>query len=106
MREYVELGPAPAMEDCAQVGDANYRDRAMREARAFIGLIRRAHPDLPEGLSLIVKSFPHDFGSYYEVCAAYSTNDEAAGEAAWGLERTAPGEWDEAAREELGLIGR
>jgi hypothetical protein len=103
MREHMELGPTPAMEECADIRTPDYRERAMREGRAFIGVIRRAFPDLPDGLTLRVKSFPHDFGSYFEVCACFDDQDETAAEAAYMLESNTPESWDEEARAELGL---
>ncbi len=101
MREYVELGCAPAMEDCAQVGDSNYSERARQECRAFIAQIRRENPDLPEGVSLRMKSNNHDFGCYYEVVASFMSDDEEAVQAAWGLESKTPTRWDEEALDEL-----
>ena len=99
--EYVELGCSPAMEDCAQVGDSDYSERARAECRAYIAQIRRENPGLPEGVTLRMKSNAHDFGCYYEVVAAYSSSDEEAAEAAWSLEGKTPERWDAAALEEL-----
>lgn len=99
--EYVELGCSPCMEDCAQVGDSDYSERARAECRAYINQIRRENPDLPEGVSLRMKSFPHDFGCYYEVVAAFSDRDEAAAEAGWALEGKTPERWDAEALAEL-----
>lgn len=101
MREYVTLGQTPCSEECTQVGAADYSRLARRECRAYIGLIRRAFPDLPAGLTLRIKSFPHDFGSYYEVCAMFDDQDEGACEAAYMLESEAPQYWDEEARADL-----
>jgi hypothetical protein len=36
MREYLTLGPAPCNEDCAQVGQPDYHERAREECRRFI----------------------------------------------------------------------
>jgi hypothetical protein len=51
MRECMDLGSAPAMEPCAQVGREDYWPCAQRECHAFIALIRRT-----VGLSLGVHS--------------------------------------------------
>jgi len=58
----------------------------------------------PPGAALVIKSFPHDFGSYREVCCRYSDENETATDYAFtceghqGLES-----WDDQARQELGL---
>lgn len=67
MRDCMDLGSAPAMEDCAQVGREDYYDRARKECRAYIGLLRRTFGDEPDDASLSVKSNPHDFGTYLSV---------------------------------------
>lgn len=51
----------------------------------------------------IVKSFPHDFGSYYEVCAVFNDNDEASSSWAYNVEAHIPEYWDEIAKAELAL---
>ena len=104
MRDTIEIGSAPCDEDCAQVGSPNYRDRAGAECTAFIGQIRRVFGPEPSGARLKVQSFPHDFGTYYEVVVQYETeNEEAAAYAMVCCDR-APNQWDEAARQELNLI--
>ncbi len=95
MNEYITLGSAPAMEQCAQVGDEHYRDQAMRECRAYIAAIRKKLGPEPEGASLRVKSFPHDYGTYYEAVCNYDPNDQAAIDYAFRCEAEAPTTWEE-----------
>ena len=95
MHEYIALGPVPCTESCTQVGDENYRDHAIRECRAYIEAIRKKLGPEPEGAALRVKSFPHDFGTYYEaVCAYDSAIPEAVGYA-FRCEAEAPQSWEE-----------
>ena len=67
MRDYFSLGPTPSEEECAQVGQPDYRRKAMEECQRFIALIRTTLGPEPPGAELAIKSFPHDFGTYYEV---------------------------------------
>jgi hypothetical protein len=39
--EYIELGPVPAGEPCAQVGTDNYLARSMRECEVFRRMLER-----------------------------------------------------------------
>ena len=50
--EYIELGPVPAGEPCAQVGTDNYLARSMRECEVFRRMLERVLP-IPEGLPVI-----------------------------------------------------
>ena len=74
--DYYNIGAAPWSEPCAQVGQADYREQAGKECRAFIRQIRRVIGPEPPGATLIIKSFPHDFGSYFEVCCRYRRNSQ------------------------------
>ena len=78
MMDYLNIGPAPWSEDCAQVGAENYRERSQRECRAFIHQLRRVAGLEPPGAQLVIKSFPHDFGAYHEVCCRYNEENEPA----------------------------
>jgi len=105
MRDYINIGPAPAEEDCAQVGQDNFYERARAEGRAFINLIRRTLGDEPDGALLKLKGFPHDFGTYYEVVCYYEEDNRAAFEYALRCEAEAPYRWDDEARQELKAAG-
>jgi hypothetical protein len=104
MTDYITIGPVPCNEDCAQVGSENYQPRARRECEAFRRQIRRVMGAEPSGAELVIKSFPHEFGSYLEVCCKYDDASEAGVDYAFRAEgdpRIA--DWDEAARLELKL---
>jgi hypothetical protein len=94
------LCPSPVEESCASVGDSDYEQRSRRECFAFKRQLERMFPP-PEGARLCVKSFPHDFGSYREVCVKYDEDDPAAFDYAFRLESGMPSHWDEIARNEL-----
>lgn len=102
MMDYITLGGAPYEEECAQVGDEGYRQRALKECAAYIGQLKRAFGEPPAGASLRVKRFPHDFGTYHEVVVEFE-DEPAAIEYAFKLEEEMPARWDEQARRELGL---
>ena len=106
MQEHVDLGgTTPPEESCAQVGsrEYDYYDRARREARAYIGLLRRTFGEEPDGARLSVKSHPHDFGTYLTVVCFFDPDNRAASDYASRCEAEGPQEWDEEAGRELGL---
>src|SRR5256885_15194424 len=103
MRDCMDLGCAPSMEHCAQVGTDEYFDRARTECRAYIALLRRSLGDEPPGATLSVKSNPHDFGTYLSVVCYFDPDDPAATDYAFKCEAKGPREWDEQARRELNL---
>jgi hypothetical protein len=94
MRDYLTLGSSPCDEDCAQVGQPDYEARAQEECRRFILLIRQKLGPEPEGAWLSTKSFPHDFGTYYEVVCLFDANDEAAAHYAYRCESELPATWE------------
>ena len=92
---YIELGPVPYEEECQQVGTPGYNPtEAWAEMRRYKCLLEERFP-LPEGADgwFAIKSFPHDFGAYHEVCAYYNN---AAGEAwAYHCDAHLPATWDD-----------
>ena len=105
----IELGPTPAEEQCAQVGDHNYAGRSRTECEVFRAQILRHYP-VPEGLEqqagLRIISSPHDFGNYREVEIAYDPFSVRATEWARQVEADSMGliiKWDQEARAKLGL---
>jgi hypothetical protein len=103
MMELMNIGPVPWSEQCAQVGTEDYQQRGRLECVAFMNQIRRVVGPEPPGAFLVIKSFPHDFGSYLEVCCKYSDQNEAAQDYAFNCEgNRALENWDEAALKELG----
>jgi hypothetical protein len=102
--EYVNIGPAPFGEECAQVGDAEYHERSRRECSAFIAQLRRVFGPEPEGARLLTRSFQHDFGSYREVEVAVTSR--AGSDWAYKLESQTPEHWDAESLIQLGLQPR
>ena len=93
-RDYIDIGPTPAEEDCAQVGSPDYERRARPECIRFIDQIRRTLGEEPAKAALRVKSNPHDFGAYLSVVCYYDDDDEASTEYAYRCEEQAPSRWD------------
>lgn len=79
-RDYIDIGPTPAEEDCAQVGSPDYESRARPECIRFIDQIRRTLGEEPAKAALRVKSNPHDFGAYLSVVCYYDDGDQASSE--------------------------
>jgi hypothetical protein len=97
MRTYLELGPTPAEESCAQVGDPDYSTKARAECQRFVDQILRHYPDTDHSGYVTIKRFPHDFGTYYEVCAVYDEDDSASVDWAYDIEADKKGvlsRWD------------
>jgi hypothetical protein len=95
--DIIWIGPAPADEDCAQVGDPDYARNAKAECRAFIDAIRKVCGREPEGARLAIKGQPHDFtDAYYEVAVIYDGNNRAAAEYAQKVDELAPQTWETA----------
>ena len=92
--EYIELGPVPANEECAQTGDPDFRKQAMKEGARYIELLKRLFPNELDSCSFQLKSFPHDFGSYFEVVVIYDPDDEESVNFAYNVERNLPETWE------------
>ena len=105
--QLMTIGPSPCEEACAQVGRADYDERSRRECRVFLRMLERLYPladDVPARFT--VRSFPHDFGAYREVCVRYDDTDARACYHAYEVEGNTPAEWDAIARYELLWIER
>lgn len=98
-RDYYTLGPVPAnVEDCAQVGSEGYTQRARKECRVWRDLITRVCKPL---LTLGIKSFPHDAGTYHEVVVWFDPDSETEVAEMCRIEDEMPDEWDHTARMQL-----
>lgn len=100
------LGCSPWGEDCAQVGTPGYGFRAVAECKALRAQLVRHYQagcgsGLPEGVTLVTKVNPHDYGDYFEVNVVFEDDSKAAVDAAFWLEANLPEEWDEEAQEAL-----
>lgn len=93
MADYLTLGTTPPNEPCAQVGEADYGYKARTEGNRWIKQLKAKFGEPPEGARFGIKGFPHDFGTYYEVCIFYSGRE--AMEYALNVESNLPGEWED-----------
>ena len=103
MTDYLNIGPTPAEEKCAQVGiDPNYDSASKRECTVYQRMLERLFP-IPDTCCayFFIKSFPHDFGSYREVCVRFDSDDEESSRFAIHVERESPGSWDQIAISEM-----
>ena len=90
MRDYLELGPVPADEDCQQVGCPDYDyEKDTADLRRYKTMLEERWPDA----HFAIKSFPHDFGSYREVVVYFDTEQEDP--VAFDIEANLPRTWDE-----------
>lgn len=110
--EYIELGPVPTGETCAQVGSENYEASARLECAVFCRMLLRLFP-IPEGFDVryVNRRFSHDFGCYFEVCVGYNVvgphgRKETAAAFAYALEGRTPEHWDAIAKYELAWFQR
>ena len=105
--DILSIGPAPSDESCAQVGDPDYPERSRRECRIFQRMLLRLFP-LPESLEakLVVKTFPHNFGRYREVCVQFAPSCQEATRYVYYIDSSAPAQWDTLARYELAWLER
>ena len=94
-RDYLDIGPSPAEEDCVQLGDPDYREKAIPECRRFIDLIRKKLGNEPAGAKLAIKANNHDFGTYHEVVCYYDDEIPESEEYAFNVEANAPTKWED-----------
>ena len=93
MSDYIALGPTPADEPCAQVGEERYGQKARAECRRFIKVLRETFGPEPSGAYLMTKAFEHDFGTYYEVVCHFNPEVPKSREYAMRCEDEAPTTW-------------
>jgi hypothetical protein len=88
--QYLELGPVPADETCAQVGSKNYREVALAECRRYKQLLEAK---FPEG-RFAIKGFSHDYGTYHEVVIYYDDDNH---DYVSMVEENLPATWNDSA---------
>ena len=105
--DYIELGPVPAGEPCAQIGTDNYLAKSLRECKVYQRMLERLCP-IPPGLpvAFVVRSHAHDFGPYREVSVRFCGGNQAAVDFAHHVDANAPDQWDAIARDELACNAR
>ena len=59
--QYIEIGPVPGEENCAQVGSPDYTEASLRECEVFRRMLYRLFP-VPEGLPVayVGRTHPHE----------------------------------------------
>ena len=101
MKDELSIGSSPTGEDCAQVASKGYYELAQKECKAFRNQLLRVSGQPPEHTRLVVKGFPHDFGTYYEVVVIYNDDNAESVEYTFKVEGDTPEYWDDEAKEEL-----
>ena len=104
-KDYLNIAPSPAGEQCEQLGDNYDAKRATAECRALAHQLVRLLGEPPFGAYFQIKTFPHDFGSYKELCVVFNDEDEAATDYAYKCENELPELWDDEAIKELEGLG-
>jgi len=106
MLDYLNLGPTPSNEDCAQVGSPDFKNRADKELDAYKAQLERMFPGLETHKHMKFKKmwFPHEFGSYGEIVIVYDDSNELEAATAIEIEWNTPSYWDEEAKKELSLV--
>jgi hypothetical protein len=91
---YLTIGSSPSEEECAQVGQPGYAQKAKLECERFIALIRIYCGKEPAGNELRIISNEHPFGEYLEVVCHYEPDDDVARQYAMHVERYCPSTWE------------
>lgn len=95
VRDYIDIGPSPSDEDCAQVGSDDYPERSKLECRLFHRLLWKTFGDPPGDAMYGIKSFEHDFGTYREVVVYFNPEDEREVNFAFKVQDNCPAKWPE-----------
>ncbi len=93
MRDFVEIGPTPWEESCAQSSEPDFRAKARKETEVFRSQILRTFGQPPEGVELRIAWSPHEYAAYPELRIYFET--EAGAEWAYGVEGRTPPRWDD-----------
>lgn len=95
--DFVELGPSPAEERCAQVGREGFDQANRDEVRRFIAGVKRYFGERYPGgtlpVSVTVRSFPHDFGAYRECVVVYDEGNQHEVDVAYTIDDKCPTTW-------------
>lgn len=94
-RDVIPLGPGPAAESSARVGDSGYAEIACLQGRRYVALLRLAIGLEPDGARLRVRRSDIEFDPYIDVVVEYDDQNAAAAAYALRCERDAPARWRE-----------
>ena len=94
MRDNYEIGSSPNEEECAQVGSPDFVERAENELDKYREMLEKRFPQAKEyRCKFVIEWYPHDFGSYGEVCISYNPEDNASNEFMLFVEGNLPAKW-------------
>ena len=94
---YINIGSSPPEEECFQLGHPQQR----RECKIYQEQLEREFPEGRFGC----KAFQHDFGTYWEVVAYLSEDDDPSQtEAAYEAEGSGNPYWDETAAKQIAQL--
>lgn len=94
MRDYLTLGGAPYDEQCVQVTDkADYKPAMRLECARYKTQLEKQFADRPDTVWFVIKTFPHDFGSYSEVCISFDPDNVESTDYAQHVEWYMPATW-------------
>ncbi len=99
MRDYLELGPVPFGESCAQLGEYNYSTKARDQCEKYRDMLKTRFPQWAQfDCNFMVKSFNHDFGRYFEVVLGFETRNERSTAFAFHVDENLPEHWSDTAQ--------
>lgn len=96
-RDTFEIGMCPpeAENGCPQVGEPDYRERALEWCNRYRTVLKKLFPLLEQlNVQLKVKANPHDFGTYYELIAEYDRDSVGAHYVIY-MEHNLPAGWED-----------
>lgn len=90
---FIALGAVPAREAFARVGEPDYEERALRECRQFMTLLRDVIGREPDGARLRIRRSESDAGSSLDVIVEFDDDNTVARAYAIRCDREAPTRW-------------
>lgn len=102
---HVHIGPCPAEEEAAQIGELDFHTKNIKECQAFRNQILRQFGITPIGVEVFTQVNNHEFGQYREVVIYVDNPDDNPDRLLWALavEELVSTTWDDEAKKELGL---
>lgn len=91
----------PHNEKCVQIGNPNYLNLSLIEARTLENQLIRIHGNPPGNSVFKITSNPHDFGMYHDLVIVFREEDDEEVNYMLKIERGIPNYWDEIAKQEL-----
>ena len=92
-QDVIPLGPVPAGESPARVGESGYPEIAFLQCQRFIALVRHTVGPEPDGARLRIRRAERDADPYLEVVVEYDAGSSTARAYAIRCDREAPTRW-------------